>query len=118
MRTIHLRNTENGEWLVGVTANRHVYLSVRPFQTRGQAVRAFLSEGRHQPCARMLIHVSRGNKVETIREGCEPEAAGDAYNVEFAAVKAVLHIPRRVARPQHHRAVDGADHLQSAGNPG
>lgn len=93
MRTILLREAENGEWFVGVTTNPHVYHSFQLFETRAQAVRGFVIEGRHQPQARMLVHVRRGAKATIVREGRRAMDHTSQDRVILEAVRAALLMP-------------------------
>jgi hypothetical protein len=93
MRTIHLRETDIGEWFVGVTTNPNVYHSFQLFETRAQAVRGFVIEGRHQPFARMVVQARRGDRQAVVRESQRAGYTAAKECVVLAAVKAALLMP-------------------------
>jgi hypothetical protein len=113
MRTILLREAQNGEWFVGVTTNPHVYHSFQLFETRAQAVRGFVVEGRHQPHARMLVYVRRGDKATVVREGRRPMDSTARDRVIVEAVRTALLMPHlrppragAAARPRVGPSID------------
>ncbi len=67
MRTISIRQTEAGEWFVTVFQNPRSFLSHVGYPTRAQAFRAFVTEGREQPYARMIVWAAGATKAVVIR---------------------------------------------------
>ncbi|CAN5299401.1 hypothetical protein BH11PSE9_BH11PSE9_15330 [soil metagenome] len=67
MRTISIRQNEAGEWFVTVFQNPRSFLSHIGYPTRAQAFRAFVTEGREQPYARMIVWAAGATKAVVIR---------------------------------------------------
>lgn len=67
MRTISIRQNEAGEWFVTVSQNPRSSLSHIGYPTRAQAFRAFVTEGREQPYARMIVWAAGAAKGVVIR---------------------------------------------------
>ena len=67
MRTISIRQNEAGEWFVTVFQNPRSFLSHIGYPTRAQAFRAFVTEGREQPYARMMVWAAGATKAVVIR---------------------------------------------------
>lgn len=67
MRTISIRQNEAGKWFVSVFQNPRSFLSHIGYPTRAQAFRAFVTEGREQPYARMMVWAAGATKAVVIR---------------------------------------------------
>lgn len=95
MRTIFLLQNVAGGWYVrtGSSNGQKVHTN-EAYANRGNAVRAFIVEGRHQPFANMVVLVD-GQKPMTIRAGRPiPVPDREAEDVHAARIKAALDYTR------------------------
>lgn len=95
-RTIFLQQNTAGAWMVRTGASNGQKISTEEsFSSRTHAVRAFVTEGRHQPFANMVV-VAEGQRPMTIRSGKPlPLLEREAEDVQAARIKAALEFRKR-----------------------
>ncbi len=122
MRTIRLRQNEHGHWSVAVTLTPNSFHSLHWYATMAQAQRAFVAEGRSQPCARMLIQHRSTSKAIVIRSGRRwdhPDfgAAVDLMSIKSALDNALRCAVRKPIASMRSNGVRQSSHDRGDANP-
>lgn len=97
MRTIYLLKNKRSLWYVRTMASNGKHIAAEEsFSSAGNGQRAFVTEGQHQPFARMVVEIE-GEKAVLIRAGGRvTDFLKDQAKINLKAVQAAMR-----KRPTH-----------------